>query len=836
MHHCHQLCRYFFRGFCTVALLISVALAAPSGLPVIPSTVFNVTTYGAIGDGTTNNTTAIQAALNAARNAGGGIVELPLASAPYLCGPITIYSNTRLQIDTAVTLKALPFGTYPNSTTAPSHFITVNTGSTNVAITGEFGTIDGNGAGWWAAFNAGTISNRPRLIQVNRADVVLVSGVTLTNAAMFHLAFSATNNVTIDGITITSPSDAPNSDGIDPAGLHYLIKNSTISVGDDNIAIKPGSTLCGDMTIVDCTFGTGHGLSVGGQTNVGLDGLLVDRCTFTNTTSGLRLKADATQGGLVQHLTYSNITMTNVPYPIVFYSYYVDVGTPGAVSGSNQTTAAKVASWNASPPNSLRSSTISRWQDITLSNVTATGATGYSIIWGLPLATALISNVTLDNVHLSGNRGLEIFNAHNVQLTGNSTVTVPTGLPQFVTYNALALTSPPQHQSAVWGGAATFTVGVVGTSGVLGVAPTYQWSFNGTPLTDGPSSHGAFVSGATTSTLSLSNVQPSAAGSYTVKISNALDTYDSTITTLTASNTPVSITSPPALLSISVMGKVTGDGQELQPVNIPHPNGNIFDQVLLTGAAATIVADVGQITRASFVDLSDDIVQVEFAGAGSLSLVLDGVTAPALPVNYNQNVNYVKGHAGIVITGANETTNVSVFSVGRATAFDPTGAFNFLQPISATNNPANNGSPLFVGHASTAYDGVADIAFIAIASTNGKFGGVRASNASFLATKGMTGLYAPGVQFQGPVFIGDINASATASPVIIIGSSPDTRITGGDLFQANAEPVTVSGLTQLKFTAGTASTGLTLAAQTNRGVLQQNNADVTAQIVVNSSP
>ena len=198
----------------------------------------------------------------------------------------------------------------------------------------------------------------------------------------------------------------------------------------------------------------------------------------------------------------------------------------------------------------------------------------------------------------------------------------------------------------------------------------------------------------------------------------------------------------------------------------------------------------------------------------------------------------MKGHAGIVIVGANETTNLSIFTVGRATAFDPTGAFNLLLPASATNDPANNGSPLFQGHAATPYDGIADIAFIAISSatTNGKFGGLRAANASCFATQGLTGIYAPGVAFSGPVFVGDINASSSATPVFVIGSSPDTRITGGSLLQANGQPVQVSGLTQLKFTAGVNSNNVPLPAQANRAVLQQNGVDITARIVVNPAP
>lgn len=374
---------------------------------------------------------------------------------------------------------------------------------------------------------------------------------------------------------------------------------------------------------------------------------------------------------------------------------------------------------------------------------------------------------------------------------------MPSSGPSVRTFAPLAVASV--------GGTAVFSPSVSGYPG-----PSLQWSRNGADLP-----------GATAATLVLSNVQPADTGLYT----------------LTAVNPVGRVMGDPAILGLQATSKVTGAGTELQPVDIHHPNGNVFDQVLLNGAAATVTADPGQITRTSYVDLNDDIVQVELSGAGTLSLVLDTPTAPAAPVNYNQpGVAYMKGHAGIVITGANETTNVSIFTVGRATAFDPTGAFDPLHSISAANDPANNGSPLFHGHTAAAYDGVADIAFIAITTTNGKFGSLRAADASCFATRGLTGIYAPGVQFIGPVFIGDIRASGSAAPVFIIGSSPDTRITGGNLQQTNGLPVKVGGLTQLKFTAGTKSSGAILPAQINQAVLQQEGVDVTALVVVNPGP
>lgn len=263
-------------------------------------------------------------------------------------------------------------------------------------------------------------------------------------------------------------------------------------------------------------------------------------------------------------------------------------------------------------------------------------------------------------------------------------------------------------------------------------------------------------------------------------------------------------------LATGATGKVLGDAREVgSDIRIPA-TGRTYDQVLLTGSSASITADPGQITRISYVDLSDDIVQVEFTGAGRLALTLANPTGPAPAAKYNQpEISYMKGHAGIVITGADETTNVSVFSVGRITA--------------ANQN-------LFSDR--TAYDGVADVAYIAVFSRNGKFGGIRSANATFVASEGIAGVCAPGVLFTGPVYVGDISAGYNASPMLLLGSAFDVRITGGDLWQANSRAVQVSGITSLRFVDGTTSHGRVLSAQLGRSRLEQQGVDVTAQISV----
>lgn len=374
------------------------------------------------------------------------------------------------------------------------------------------------------------------------------------------------------------------------------------------------------------------------------------------------------------------------------------------------------------------------------------------------------------------------------------------GIAQSISFNiqagaATAPTITPSTQAAAAGGSITLTANA--STGL-------QWSKNGTA-----------IAGATGGMLIVSNLQPGDAGLYAA--------------------TAGSLTSTPAIVNVASTAKLIGVGQEF--ANVPHPNTNIFDQILPGAAAVSVTADAGQAVRISFIDLTNDIVQLEFSGAGTLTLLLDNPSGPAAPASYNQpTVSYMKGHPTIIITGANETTNVGLFCVGRSTAFDPTGAYNILQAPSATNVPASNGSSLFVGHAGTTYNGLADVALIAIASTNGQFGGLRCANANFFATKGYTGVYAPGVQFSGPVFMGDISAADTATPVILLGSASDTRITGGDLEQANARAVQVSGLVGLQFRNGSDSHGNIFAAKANKGVLEQNGANVTAQIAQPPTP
>jgi polygalacturonase len=541
--------------------------------PVIASTVFDITDFGAVADGSTDSGPAIQAAIDAASGAGGGIVRVPAAVQPFVAGLLVLKSNVNLRIESGATLQPLPYGSYQpeiynqivpqGGTPIPyTNWLTAN-GAANIELSGT-GTIDGNGgSGWWAAFTAdSTMPHRPYLIKLSNCTTVYAHEVTLTNSPMFHFVPSACNNVTIDGLQIVALNDPPNTDAIDPAGQNILVQNCTIDVGDDDIVMKPQYTFCCNVHIRDNTIRGGHGISIGGQTNSGLDGMLVERCTMTGSDNGLRMKADPSEGGLVQNVTYRDITMTNVKYPIVFYSYYSKTGTPG------NTTTSTVVSYNTTPPTdskgyvySYDSSTMAVWRNITIDGLTATGATGGSIIWGNPVLSpsdAFISGVRLRDVSLNGGTGtystLRLYNVYDVQLSGTNSIA------SYTACNALVIRSQPQNQSVSAGASAAFSVETSGTSGggsngttTPKLSANYRWYRNGVALSDGRQAGGSVVSGATTAALTLTNCQVSDAGSYTVTVSNSLDAWDYSLGTpsLMGNSAAVSATSAAATLVVT---------------------------------------------------------------------------------------------------------------------------------------------------------------------------------------------------------------------------------------------------------------------------------------------
>ncbi len=168
---------YCRKGACLFIFLLLVTTNFAGAVPPLPvietDNIFNVNNapYNAVADGVTTNTTAIQAAINAAAAAtsgvGGGTVELP-GPGIYLCGPLTMKTKVNLQVDSGATLMMLPRTAWPSAGTP---FI-LGSSLHEVELSGS-GTIDGQGAAWWAAFNSSGAS-RANFIQFNSTSNLLI--------------------------------------------------------------------------------------------------------------------------------------------------------------------------------------------------------------------------------------------------------------------------------------------------------------------------------------------------------------------------------------------------------------------------------------------------------------------------------------------------------------------------------------------------------------------------------------------------------------------------------------------------------------------------------------
>ena len=385
--------------------------------PVIPAGTFTITSYGA-STGSSDNTTAVLNAINAASAAGGGTVVVP--SGTFLCGPIKLKNNVGLQLSSGATLKALPYGTYPGSGgTADVASLIDMSGLTNVMVSGA-GTIEGQGSAWWTAYTntkaAGNAIARPAMIGLSSATTVQISGIKIQNAPNSHISVSKNNNsVTISGVTISSPSNSPNTDGIDTWSPNINITNCNISCGDDNIAMNNNSTY---VTITGCTFGAGHGLSIGSYA-ASIDHITVSNCTFNGTSNGIHIKSNRTRSGTVQYLTYTDITMTNVTSPINLCEYYPDNTIPSSASAD----AAQAIT-----------STTPVWKHITFKNITATGSPKAGLLWAVPEKP--MTDLVFDNVKITATTGMTANFINGASFINGSKITVSSGNAFVSTYSS----------------------------------------------------------------------------------------------------------------------------------------------------------------------------------------------------------------------------------------------------------------------------------------------------------------------------------------------------------------------------------------------------------------
>jgi polygalacturonase len=377
---------------------------------------FPVKSYGAAGDGLTDDTDAIQRAIEDANSMGGGMVVL--SGGVFLSGPIRLASRTCLQIDEDAILKMLPCEQYMVAGAAAGRYqpLVSAVDAHDVAVTGS-GIIEGQGKPWWEKFRAGALpAKRPIMVMFLNCTRAVAQGVLLQNAPNVHLVVGGSSrDVTIEGVRVETTPASPNTDGFNIRGSNILVQKCIISCGDDNIALS-GPTE--GVTIRNCRFLRGHGLSIGSYTRGGLANMLVENCTFDGTETGLQGKSDRGRGGLVQNLSYSNISLTRVKRPIWFHSEYTrKMKDPNEEKSEPATDLTPV------------------WRNVTFTNVTAIVPSKYpaGTLWGLPEAP--IENFRFRNVNIRAAKGFEIYYAKDIVFDGDCSILPAKGEP-FITFEA----------------------------------------------------------------------------------------------------------------------------------------------------------------------------------------------------------------------------------------------------------------------------------------------------------------------------------------------------------------------------------------------------------------
>ena len=208
----------------------------------------------------------------------------------------------------------------------------------HAAIMGD-GTIDGRGwamllgqkVSWWDLAQEAKVRNAsqncPRLMQLFQSDNFTLYRITLKNAPNFHVAYYGGNGFTAWGVIINTPKTARNTDGIDPmSSTNVTITHCYIHAGDDNVAIKAGNGgPAAQMTVAHNHFYTGHGMSIGSETNGGVNAIRVTDLSIDGADNGIRIKSNYSRGGLVHDVVYDDVCIRDTKNPIMMdsnYSFY----------------------------------------------------------------------------------------------------------------------------------------------------------------------------------------------------------------------------------------------------------------------------------------------------------------------------------------------------------------------------------------------------------------------------------------------------------------------------------------------------------------------------------
>ncbi|MDW7692937.1 glycoside hydrolase family 28 protein [Flammeovirgaceae bacterium SG7u.111] len=304
--------------------------------------------FGAVNDGKTLNTKAIQAAIDACSAQGGGVVSFE--DGVYLTGSLFVKKGVNLQIGKGVEIRGSQnIVDYPEIDTRvagiemkwPAALINV-IDQKKVAVTGQ-GTVHAQGKPFWDLYwkmrkeeyepqglrwIVDYDAKRPRTVLVSGSSDVTISGITLMQAGFWTVHVLYSEYVTVDRLIIRNNVDGhgPSTDGIDiDSSSFVLIENCDIDCNDDNFCLKAGRDADGlrvnrpaeYIVIRNCISRKGGGLiTFGSETSGSIRHVLAQNLKANGTGIGIRFKSATTRGGTVENIYMKDIEMNGVGTPI----------------------------------------------------------------------------------------------------------------------------------------------------------------------------------------------------------------------------------------------------------------------------------------------------------------------------------------------------------------------------------------------------------------------------------------------------------------------------------------------------------------------------------------
>ncbi len=293
---------------------------------------FDVTKYGAIGDGTTLNSQAIQKTIDACYKSGGGKVIIPAGK--FLSGTIALKDNVTLHLQKdAILLGSIDLKDYQNLDPFTEGLgidvgwaLLVAVDAKNIGIEGE-GTIDGQGS----ALKAKHILTdtrpegqrwglRPFLVRIVRCTGVTVRGVTLKYAGAWTSHYFQSKQILIENVKIQSVGVAHN-DGIGIDGCQQVrIKDCDVVSGDDALVFKTTSSLmaCKDIEVSGLKLKSNQaGIKMGTESMANFENIKITNCHIYDTKNG-GIKLLTVDGSNLRNILISDITMDEVRTPMLF--------------------------------------------------------------------------------------------------------------------------------------------------------------------------------------------------------------------------------------------------------------------------------------------------------------------------------------------------------------------------------------------------------------------------------------------------------------------------------------------------------------------------------------